>query len=119
MERGGLIRGQFDELPWQPVCIQIRHEGIGIELLDVPNTRAAPMLRENLSRPDHGRDACGIGNGLRADLREAFLVIADVVNVDCLGFAAFETRDDVADAGAAFGGLAEISGIWQNRLKKL
>ena len=98
---------------------EICHKSIRIELFDVPNPRFAPRMLENLLSSNHGWDTGGVGNGLGADFGVARLVVADVVNVDRLRFSIFGAGDDIADAGAAFGGLAEVAWIWQDRLKKL
>ena len=101
------------------MSIEVFHKTVGIELLDVPNSGFFPKFREDLLGTNHRWDAGGVGNGLRADFREAFFVIADVVDVDRLGFTVLETGDDISDAGAAFGGLAEVARIRQDGLEKL
>lgn len=46
-------------------------------------------------------------------------MIADVVDIDRLGLAVFDPCDDVSNAGAAFGGLAEVAGVWQDGFQEL
>ena len=98
---------------------EICHKSIRIELFDVPNPRFAPRMLENLLSSNHGWDTGGVGNGLGADFGVARLVVADVVDVDCLGFSVFGPGDDIADAGASFGGHSEIARVRQDRLEEL
>lgn len=46
-------------------------------------------------------------------------MIADVVDVDRFGFAILEAGDDVADAGSALGGDAEVAGVGENGFEEL
>jgi hypothetical protein len=110
---------ELDELPRQAVLVEICHEGVGVVLLDVPDAGLGPAAGEHLFRADHGGDAGGVGDGLGSDLREAGLVVADVVDVDCFGRSVFDAGDHVADAGPAFGGLAEVAGVGQDGFEKL
>lgn len=58
------LKGELDELPRKPVLIEIRHKGIWIVLLDVPNARFVPAAREHLLGADHCWDTGGVGDGL-------------------------------------------------------
>ena len=88
-------------LPGQAVDIEIGHEGIGIELFHVPDAGLAPHAGGDHLGADHGGHAGGIGNGLRAHLPVAFLMIADIVDVDGLFLAVLDAAHDIADAGLA------------------
>src|SRR5688572_20420006 len=37
----------FDNLPWQAVNVHVRHERIGIHLLDIPHAGFGPLLLEH------------------------------------------------------------------------
>ena len=101
------------------MLIEVGHEGIGIVLLHVPDAGLAPFAFEHLLCSNHCGHASGVGNGLGADFCEAFFVIADVVDVDRLWLAVFDAGDDVANAGSAFGGDAEVARIRQHGFEEL
>ena len=51
-------------VPGQPLLIELLHEGIGVELLDVVNAGLHPLAREEHHRADHGRNARGVRDAL-------------------------------------------------------
>ena len=75
---------EIDGLPGQPVAVQFLHERIGIELLHVEDARPVPILFEHQHRPDHGRDAGGVGYRLGLYFLKGLGMIADIVGIALL-----------------------------------
>lgn len=99
--------------------IQVRHEGVRVVLLHVPNAIFAPRAFEHLLGTDHCRDSGGVRDGLAPDFFEALLVIADVVDIDGFRLAVFDAGDHVADAGAALGALSEVARVGEHGFEEL
>ena len=71
------------------------------------------------SSADHGGHAGGVADGLAAHFLVAFLMVADVVDIDGLFLAVLYAGEDAADVGLALGAGAEGSGIRQQGLQEL
>ena len=77
------------------------------------------MLGNNQSSTDHRGNAGGVADSLRADLFVAFLMVADIINIDGLFLAIFSTGKDTTDVGLAHGARTEGSRIRQQRFEEL
>ena len=62
--------------------VQQVHERVGVKLFQIENTGFAPRTIEHKRRPNHGRHAGRVADGLTADLGKARLVIAHIIEVD-------------------------------------
>jgi hypothetical protein len=103
------------------VGIEVGHEGIGVQLLDVPDAGLTVFggVGEQLLGGDHGGDAGGVADALTVGFFVAVFVVFDVVDVVAQWLAIFaDAFDPVADAGLAFGVRAEGAGLWEQGLQK-
>ncbi len=101
--------------------VEVGHEGIGVQLLDVPDAGLAIFsgVGEQLLGGDHGGHAGGVADALAVGFFVAVLVVFDVVDVVAQRFAVFAGAfDPVADAGLAFGVRAEGAGLREQGLQK-
>ena len=55
----------MDFMPRQSLKIQLLHEGVGVEVLDIPHAGLLPDALDEHHRTNHGRHAGGVGNTLR------------------------------------------------------
>ena len=58
----------MDFVPGKALLVELLHEGIGIELLDIMNTWLAPQALAEHHGTNHGRHTCGVTNALHARL---------------------------------------------------
>ena len=79
-------------------------------MFHIEDSCASPFARKDHFRADHGRNPCGIGNGLGTYFFKALFMVANVVNVHSLELAVLDSGDDVADAGFSPGRLAQVPG---------
>ena len=68
-------------VPGQSLLVELLHEGIGIELLDVVNARHVPLAGEEHHGTDHGRHTRGVAYALSTGLEIGGVVAAVVVDV--------------------------------------
>ena len=54
----------FKDLPGKPPGIKVVHEGIGVELLEIPNSGSQPRSRCELSCSNHCRNPCSVADCL-------------------------------------------------------
>lgn len=106
-------------MPGEPALVEFIHERIRVVLFHIEDAGARPFTGEDHFSTDHGRDARGVRDSLRADLFEALFVIADIVNVNGFIFAVLYAGDDVADAGFALGGFAKVARVGEHGLQEL
>ena len=84
------------------------HEGIGIELFNVPNAGTGPFAREQHGGTDHRGHASGIADCLIACFGIGIFMVADIVDVERLFFAILaKARRDAANVGLALGRWAK------------
>ena len=100
-----------DLVPRQTLLVELLHERIGIELLDVPNARLAPQTLEEHHGTDHCRNAGGIAYALHTGLLVGSLVRTVVVNVVGLLLTVLQTADAATDRGLSVVVLAEVLGV--------
>jgi len=84
------------------------HEGIGIELFNVPNAGTGPFAREQHRRANHSRNTGCVADGLVTSFGKSVLMIADIIDVERFFFAILaKARGDAANVGLALGRWAK------------
>ena len=106
-------------MPRQTLLVELLHERIGIELLDVPNARLAPQTLEEHHGTDHCRDTSGVAYALHTGLLVGSLVRTVVVNVVGLLLAVLQSADAATDRGLSAVVLAEVLRVRQHSLEDL
>ena len=116
------VHGQWlvdDLMPGQAVAADLLHEGIGVELLDVEDAFALPGAGEDHLGAEHGGHAGGVGNGLGADLLEAFGVVAVVIDIVGALLAVLDALDLAADGGLAVVAFSKRGGFGEHGFQEL
>ena len=109
-----------DFVPRQPLLVQLFHEWIGIELLDVVDARFLPQTLTEHHGTNHGGNTRGVGYALHARLLVGSTVRAVVIDIIGVLLAIVANATDAAaDRGLAFVVLAQILRVGQYGLQEL
>ena len=106
-------------MPRQTLLVELFHEWIWIELLNVPYTRLAPQALEEHHCTNHGRNTSGVAYALHTSLLVGSLVRAVVVYIVCLLLAVLKATDAATDRCLTVVVLAEVLRIRQHSLEEL
>ena len=106
-------------MPRQALNVQLLHEGIGIELLNVPHTGLAPQAFEEHHGTNHCGNTCCVADALHTGLLVSLLVAAVVVYVVCTLLTVLDTADTATDRCLALVVLAQILRVRQYSLEEL
>ena len=106
-------------MPRQPLLVELLHEGIGIELLDIVYTRLFPDAFEEHHGTYHGRYTGGVAYALHAGLFVGGTVRTVVVDIIGKLLAVFETAYAATYRGLALVVLAEVLRIGQHGFEEL
>ena len=106
-------------MPWQPLDVELFHEWIRVEVLDVPYSRFAPEPFEEHHRAYHRRHTRGVAHTLHTRLVVSVLMLAVVIYVVSLLLAVFHASDAAAYARLAVVVLAQVLRIRQHGLEEL
>ena len=117
--QGVVVGVELDHLPGQAHLADARHEGVGVELLDVKHAVTLPDAFQHQHGAGHRRHAGGVGDRLGLDLLVALLVVADVVDVHLATLTVLDAVGDDADVGLALGARAQRGRVRQHRLQEL
>ena len=109
----------MDFVPRQALLVQLLHEGIGIEFLDVVNAWLLPQTLAEHHGTNHSWNTSGVAYALHSSLLICVLMLAVVVNVVCLLLAIFQTANTATDGCLALVVLAKLLWVWKNGLEEL
>ena len=97
-------------MPRQALFVELGHERIGVELLDVPHAGTPPETFEEHHCANHGWHARRVADALHASLLVGRLVRAVVVDVVGAFLAVLRATDAAADGGLAVVVFTEVRG---------
>ena len=106
-------------MPGQPLLVELFHEWIRVEVLDIPYARLAPDTLEEHHGAYHGGHTGGIAYALHACLLISLLVLAVVVDIVGVFLAGLDAADAATDRGLAVVVLAQVLRIGQHGLEEL
>ncbi len=106
-------------MPGQALLVELLHEWVGVELLDVPYARLLPDAFQQHHGADHGWHARGVADALHARLVVGILVLAVVIYIIGVLLAVLLATDAATDGSLAVVVLAEVLGVGQHGLQEL
>ncbi len=80
-------------MPRQALDVELFHERIRVEVLDIPHSGLAPQTFEEHHRAYHGRHTRGVAHALHTRLVVSVLMLAVVIYVVSLLLAVFHASD--------------------------
>ena len=106
-------------MPRETLFVELLHERIGVELLDIEDARLAPESLAEHHRTNHCRNTSGIAYTLHTRFHIGILVLAVIIYIIGVLLAVFESADTAADRGFALVVLAQVLRIRQYGLEEL
>ena len=106
-------------VPGQTLLVELLHEGIGIELLDVVHARFVPQSLEEHQGTYHGWHARGVAYALHARLIVGCLMRTVVIYIVGVLLATAQTPDAATDGGLAVVVLAQVLRVGEYGLEEL
>ena len=106
-------------LPGKALLIELFHEGIGVEFLNVMHAGLVPKALEEHHGAYHGRHTRRVADALHACLFVSGLMRAVIIYIICVLLPVSESADAAADARLAIVVLAEVLRVGKHSLEEL